>query len=138
MQIGTISYLRNMKILAALVIGFLLVGCSKTPLLESTDALEGIWIHYTSEVNYHKIIINADGTGSMEWFVDNKKSRATKVRDWYLDDNFLSFGKAAFNGESYMIDKYPTFTWEELIKYYDTIPATSYYMILDDYYYVGQ
>ena len=37
-----------------------------------------------------------------------------------------------------MIDKYPTFTWEELIKYYDTIPAASYYMILDDYYYVGQ
>ena len=107
-------------------------------MLESTDALEGIWIHHTSEVNYNKIIINADGTGAMEWFVDNKKSRATKVRDWYLDDNFLSFGKAAFNGESYIIDKYPTFTWEELIKYYDTIPATSYYMILDDYYYVGQ
>ena len=113
-------------------------SCKKTPLLEVSDAMVGTWIHHTSENNAHKIMINADGTGSMEWIVDNKVSRATKVRDWYLDDNILSFGKAAFNGESYEITKYPTFTWDEMVKYYDTIPEASYYVILDDVYYVGQ
>lgn len=117
---------------------FLIVGCSKTPLLESSEAMVGTWIHYTAENDAHRIIINEDGTGSMEWIANGEVSRATKVREWYLDDNILAFGKAAFNGESYEIDKYPTFTWDEIINYYDTIQESSRYIILDDYYYAEE
>ncbi len=117
---------------------FLIIGCSKTPLLESSEAMVGTWIHYTAENDAHRIIINEDGTGSMEWIANGEVSRATKVREWYLDDNILAFGKAAFNGESYEIDKYPTFTWDEIINYYDTIQESSRYIILDDYYYAEE
>lgn len=115
-----------------------ITACNKTPLLEASEAMVGTWVHYSGPTEAHRIIINEDGTGSMEWMLDGKVTRATKVRDWFLDDNTLSFGKAAFNGESYEIDKYPTFTWETLIKYYDTIQEASYYIILDDFYYAEE
>jgi hypothetical protein len=129
-------YLRGMKNLLIFGLLVLLCACKKTPITEASDELVGNWIHYTDEDDSHLIKINEDGSGNMEWRVDGKLSVATKTRDWYLDDNVLSFGKATFNGESYPIDKYPTFEWDEVIKYYDTIPELSYYMILDGLYYV--
>jgi hypothetical protein len=129
-------YLRAIKNLLIFGLVVLLFACKKTPITEASDELVGNWIHYTDEDDSHLIKINEDGTGNMEWRVDGKLSVATKMRNWYLDDNVLYFGKATFNGESYLIDKYPTFVWDEVIKYYDTIPELSYYMILDGVYYV--
>lgn len=120
------------------IIVLIAFGCSKTPLLEASEAMVGSWIHYSSESASHRVLIKEDGTGSMEWLKDGEVTRATKIRDWYLDDNILSFGKAAFNGESYKVDKYPTFTWEEIINYYDTIPESSRYVILEDFYYAEE
>lgn len=106
--------------------------------MEESQAMEGSWIHFSSLTEAHRIVIKADGSGAMEWLKDGKVNRGTKSRDWYLKDNTLIFGKAAFNGESYEIDEYPTVTWTELIKYYDTIPEASRYIILDGHYYVEE
>lgn len=125
--------MRKIYLIAAIIA---LAACSKTPILEASDSMVGTWEHFTDEDDSHTIIINEDGTGHMEWQIDGTLSRSTKVRDWYLDDNVLSFGKAAFNGESYEIDDYPAVAWEEIIKYYDTIPELSRYIVLDGNYYV--
>ena len=84
------------KVLFLLVVVTVLVGCSKTPVLEVSEDLVGEWRHYTGVGNSHLIIINDNGEGHMEWEVDGKISKTTKTRKWYLDDNILSFGKAAF------------------------------------------
>jgi len=127
-----------MKYSILLFLIILFISCSKTPILESSEEMVGSWIHYSSEIKAHKIIINADGTGSIQWLENGDATKSTKIREWYLDDNTLAFGKAAFNGESYSVDKYPTFTWDEIIKYYDTIPGSSRYIILDGFYYAEQ
>ncbi|NOQ73399.1 MAG: hypothetical protein GQ574_15445 [Crocinitomix sp.] len=127
-----------MRKLLFLLVVLVLTACAKTPLLDASEAMVGTWIHYNSETDAHRIIIKEDGTGSMEWIADGEVSRATKIREWYLDDNILSFGKAAFNGESYEIDKYPTFTWDEIINYYDTIQEATRYIKLDNYYYAEE
>ena len=130
------SYFRWMrKILAFTALITLIVSCKKTPVLESSEAVVGEWIHYSSTSEAHQINIAADGTGNIEWIYDGAVTRATKIRDWYLTDNILSLGKAAFNGESYEIDSYPQVAWEEMIQYYDTIPELSRYMIIDGVYY---
>lgn len=113
-----------------------IVSCAKTPLLEASEAMVGDWIHFSDEDDSHRVVINADGTGYMEWAVDGNASKSTKMRDWYLDDNTLSFGKVAFNGEAYEIEEYPTVAWMEIINFYDTIPELSRYIILDGNYYV--
>jgi hypothetical protein len=136
--LSQILYLSAMNKLFSLTLILIFVGCAKTPLLEASESMVGTWIHYSSETIAHRIIIKEDGTGSMEWMTDGEVNRATKIREWYLDDNILAFGKAAFNGESYEIDKYPTFTWDEIINYYDTIQESSRYIILDAYYYAEE
>lgn len=125
------------KIITALVI-IVLVSCGKTPILEHTSDLAGTWKHNFSEGNSHTLIINEDGSGRIEWEENGEKSKATKLRDWYIKDEVLYFGKGAFNGEQYAIDQYPKVAWEELIHYYDTIPETKKYIILDNFYYVEQ
>ena len=127
-----------MKQNAFLVSLFLIsvLGCKKTPVLEASEDVVGDWMHYTSETEAHRLVVSADGKGYMERLVDGTASRATKVREWYLDDNVLAFGKAAFNGEAYEIEDYPQVAWEEIINYYDTVPELARYMILDGLYYV--
>lgn len=115
---------------------FLGFNCIKTPVIEASDAVVGDWIHYTSETEAHRINISEDGTGNIEWIVGDKTTRATKIREWYLDENVLSFGKVAFNGEAYGIEDYPQVAWEEMTNYYDTVPELSRYMILEGRYYV--
>ena len=133
-----VSYLSGMNKFVYTVIALIAFSCNKTPLLEALEAMVGSWIHYSSEVDAHRIKINEDGTGSIEFLKDGEAIRATKIRDWYLDDNILAFGKAAFNGESYEIDEYPAVAWEELINYYDTIPELSRFIVLDDNYYAEE
>jgi hypothetical protein len=114
-----------------------ILACEKTPLLEASESMVGNWEHFSGPDDSHRIIINEDGTGYMEWRHDGELTKSTKTRDWYIDDNILALGKAAFNGEQYEIDKYPKYTFDEIIKYYDTIPAGGVYIILDGNYYVG-
>lgn len=122
------------RILLFLILG--LLGCEKTPLNTLESNLEGVWSHHTAEKDLEIITINEIGNGTIEWIVDDKPVKKTKVREWYLDDDILRFGKSGLNGEKYTIDKYPKITWDELVKYYDTIPEGGMYMILDDKYYV--
>lgn len=127
-----------MQIQRILILVLLLtfLGCAKTPVLEASESVVGNWIHFSSETEAHRINISADGTGNIEWLLAGDVTRATKIREWYLDDNTLSLGKVAFNGESYEIEAYPDVAWEEMVHYYDTIPELSRYMILDGLYYV--
>ncbi|MDA7804265.1 hypothetical protein N8987_06800 [Crocinitomix sp.] len=127
-----------MKFYLLLILSILLVSCSKTPILESSEAMVGTWKHYYAVGNSHTLYIFEDGSGKIEWEDNDEVSKATKVRDWYLEDNTLYFGKAAFNGESYTIEEYPRVAWEELIVYYDTIPETKKYIVLDGDYYTEQ
>lgn len=127
-----------MKYIFSILFLILLLGCAKTPVLEASDVMVGTWKHFYGVRNSHTIYIYDNGSGKMEWEDNAEVSKGTKVREWYLEDNILYFGKGAFNGESYVIDEYPQVAWEELIVYYDTIPETKKYLILDGNYYTEQ
>lgn len=127
-----------MKQLVIITVLFLAVGCKKTPLNSVSKSFWGQWRHWKSKSEAHTLVIKEDGTGYMTWTSNNKESEPTKTRDWYLDDDELSFGKVAFNGQSYSVDKYPTYTAVKFINLNDTIKAGKHYMILDGNYYVAQ
>ncbi|WP_070136757.1 hypothetical protein [Crocinitomix algicola] len=127
--------MKNILVFSVVIILF---SCSKTPLLEQTDDLVGIWKHYNSKKHAHVLIISEDGSGKIEWEESGQIVKATKERDWYIKGNTLFFGKASFNGERYTVDEYPQVAWDEMINYYDTIHETKKYIILDGNYYVEQ
>ncbi len=127
-----------MKYILPITAIILIFGCKKTPLNEASETFWGTWTHYTNKVDAHTIYIFEDGTGYMTFTDNNKEGNPTKTRDWYLEDNELFFGKVAFNGQSYEVDKYPTVTFTEIINFNDTVPEGKRYMILDENYYVEQ
>lgn len=127
-----------MKLFSIIFLVFLLFACKKTPLNEVSDSFIGIWKHYLSKSDAHTIVVLADGTGYMTSTYEGKESKPTKTREWFLEDNELFFGKVTFNGESYEVDKYPTFAWNQIINLNDTVPAGKKYVILNGNYYTEQ
>jgi hypothetical protein len=121
--------------LLSLFLMLLISACNKTPILDASTSMVGVWVHYTDNEDAHHIIIQSNGEGFMEWYIADKLSKQTKVRKWYLDNNILSFGKAAFNGESYTIEEYPMLSNTEEIIYYDTLYEGQRYILLDGIYY---
>lgn len=123
----------------ALIVSVLLIviSCKKEPLLDAAPSLVGKWKHYSAADDWHIIHIKEDGNGSMEWYIDGKLYRDTKERAWFMKDNILHFGKAAFNGELYEVQTYPSISGSTQIKNFDTLQAGRAYIILDGNYYVG-
>ena len=85
----------------------LLMSCSKEELLTEAPSLVGTWQHYSAEDAWEIIFINTDGTGKVEWYVNNKLNEETKEKNWYTKDNRLYLGKATFSFKPYNIDAYP-------------------------------
>ena len=104
--------------------------------MDVSSDMAGTWTHYTNETDHHVLYINADGTGKLEWYNNNGLHQDTKIRDWYIKDNRMYFGKVTFNGEFYDIEQYPITAGSGFSNYYDSIPASSRYCILNDVYYV--
>ncbi len=113
-------------------------ACERTPVLEASEAMVGEWLHFSDEDDSHRVVVSPDGTGYMEWFVDGKKSLTTKMREWFLDNNRISFGKVAFNGQAYDVDQFPKTAFDEKINFHDTVPEGARYIILDGNYYTEQ
>ena len=126
-----------MKRYLLLSIPFLLFACGKEPLVDVTSDMVGSWKHYTTAADYHIIRIYDDGQGVLEWYNADGLTKTTPQREWYIKDNRIYFGKAAFNGELYDIDEYPQTAAAEIINGKDTIYVGEQYCILDGSYYRG-
>lgn len=124
-----------MKLLLICCSLFVMISCEKSALTSVNTDLVGNWRHHSGANDYHEISIDKAGQGTIAWAVADKVVKKTKIREWFLDDDILRFGKTAFNGEQYTINKYPKMTWVTLIKYYDTIAEGKRYIVLDDKYY---
>ena len=128
--------MRVTVLISAAIVFLLFSACSKDPLTDHTDQMQGSWKHYTSETDYHVIYIYADGMGKLEWYNEKGLTKETKEREWKIKDNRIYFGNAAFNGEFYDITDYPSLTGAEILNGHDTIPAGGRYCQLDKSYYL--
>ena len=115
---------------------FLLIGCSKSTVLDEAPSLVGVWKHYTAEDAWEIIRIDQDGEGKIEWYTNNKLHKETKVKSWYVKDNTLYLGKVTFSLEPYDITEYPQTAGQEVIINFDTLKANHRYVYLNDAPYV--
>lgn len=125
-----------MKISSLLVIlSILIFSCKKETVQDAAASLIGNWKHYSAPDDWHIIHINADGTGTMEWYANGEQLEMTKSRTWYLKDNTIYFGKIAWNGELYEVLDFPSTSIAESIQLFDTLKAGKRFMKLDKGYY---
>lgn len=115
---------------------FLAVSCKKDKLVDEAPSLIGNWTHFETADSGEKIEIKENGFGSITLISNGTAASKTKEREWFVKDNELFFGKAAFNGEFYTIDEYPKIAANDFINFFDTINVGNRYIILNDRYYV--
>ena len=82
-------------------------SCNKEPLTEAAPSLVGKWRNYDNNGIGEQIEIYENGNGVIKTYDNWTEKTSTKERTWYIKDNELHFGKAAFNGEFYDIDEFP-------------------------------
>ena len=110
----------------------LLLSCNKDPLTEAAPSLIGKWRTYDNEGVGEQVEIYENGNGVIKTFDFDKENTSTKERTWYIKDNELHFGKAAFNGEFYDIDAYPQTAGSILPMGIDSILPGERYTVLDE------
>ena len=106
-------------------------SCNKDPLVDTAPSLIGKWRTYDNEGVGEQIEIYENGNGVIKTYTLDVENTSTKERTWYIDDNELHFGKAAFNGEFYDIDAYPQTASFTLDMGIDSIVAGERYIVLD-------
>ena len=106
-------------------------SCNKDPLVDAAPSLIGKWRTYDNEGIGEQIEIYENGNGVIKTYTLDVENTSTKERTWYIDDNELHFGKAAFNGEFYDIDAYPQTASFTLDMGIDSIVAGERYIVLD-------
>lgn len=126
------------RFLILIVLSGSLVSCKKEKLVDAAPSLVGTWKHYSATANWHIIEIYDNGEGKLQWYVDGKLEKFTKVRTWYMEDNTIYFGKLALNGELYEVIDFPAISGAEVIENYDTLKVGKRFMRLDDGYFVEQ
>lgn len=118
-----------------LLLSILIISCKKETVQDAAPSLIGNWKHYSAQSDWHIIHINADGTGTMEWYANGELLEITKSRTWYFKDNTIYFGKIAWNGELYEVLDFPSTSIAESIQLFDTLKAGKRFMKLDKGYY---
>ena len=113
-----------------------LISCSKEKLIIESPSLVGVWQHYSAMDAWEILIINTDGTGKVEWYTNNKLHEETKIKDWYVKENRLYFGKVTFALNPYDVTGYPQLSSQEEIIEFDTLKPLTRYIELNQLNYV--
>lgn len=109
-------------------------SCKRDKVTKYHPDLCAWWIHYPSSNEKFYLFINSDGTGSSEWFKDDKFKGDTKTRTWYIKDDYLLFGKIAGKHarDSYKINSYPSVATYSFIDNHDTVNVGQKYIVLNN------
>tara|TARA_B110000196_G_C21067898_1_gene625887 strand:+ start:765 stop:1160 length:396 start_codon:yes stop_codon:yes gene_type:complete len=124
-----------MKQFSIFILVIISIGCEKYECVKkSYPELIGDWTHLSANDGFHYIYIQSNGKGSMYGINDHDNNQDTQGRKWYVKEDVLYFSRWQNNvGEDmFIIDKYPSVADNTIHLSYDSIPAGTSYLILNN------
>lgn len=125
-----------MKRLLIVPLCFIVFSCAKEELTSGAPSMIGIWIHYSDDQDWEKLVINEDGTGKIEWYANGGLNNETKTKTWYTEDNRLYFGKSTFNIKPYSVNQFPQLSTFTTTEGFDTLTQGVRYCKLNNQYFI--
>jgi len=123
-----------MRYYSGIFLILLAVSCKKDKVTKNHADMCATWIHYPESNEKVYLFIHSDGTGSSEWFKDDRFKGDTKTRIWYIKDDYLLFGKISgkHDRDAYKINAYPSVATYSFIDNHDTVITGQKYIVLNN------